>query len=141
MAKRAHVYPQVELAAADLVDVPVASAPAEEISHYDGEQLYHRFCAACHGETGEGDGPVASFFKVAPPDLTTVARRRGGEYPADDMRRIIDGRDIRGPHGSRQMPVWGMEFYYADTGNPDKQRQVEELIDRLVEYLRKIQMK
>ena len=28
MAKRAHVYPQVELAAADLVDVPVASAPA-----------------------------------------------------------------------------------------------------------------
>jgi len=29
MAKRAHVYPQVELAAADLVDVPVASAPAE----------------------------------------------------------------------------------------------------------------
>jgi tRNA nucleotidyltransferase (CCA-adding enzyme) len=29
MAKRAHVYPQVELAAADLVDVTVASAPAE----------------------------------------------------------------------------------------------------------------
>jgi tRNA nucleotidyltransferase (CCA-adding enzyme) len=29
MAKRAHVYPQVQLAAADLVDVPVASAAAE----------------------------------------------------------------------------------------------------------------
>jgi mono/diheme cytochrome c family protein len=124
-----------------LVLAPLASAPAEEISHYNGEQLYHRFCAACHGEGGEGDGPVASFFKVAPPDLTTLARRRGGEYPADDVRRIVDGRDIHGAHGSRQMPVWGMELFYADTGNPDKQQQVETLIDRLVEYLRGIQKK
>jgi hypothetical protein len=37
------------------------------------------------------------------------------------------------------MPVWGMEFYYADTGNPDQQVQVETLIERLVEYLRKLQ--
>ena len=120
---------------------PLLPAAAEEISHYNGEQLYHRFCASCHGESGEGDGPVAAFFKIAPPDLTTVSRRRGGQFPADDLRRIIDGRDIRGPHGSPQMPVWGMELYYADTGNPDKQRQVDELIDRLVEYLREIQKK
>jgi mono/diheme cytochrome c family protein len=120
---------------------PLASAPAEEISHYNGEQLYQRFCASCHGEKAEGDGPVAAFFKIAPPDLTAIAKRRGGQFPADEIRKIIDGRDVRGPHGSRQMPVWGMELYYADTGNPDKQQQVEALIDRLVEYLRKIQKK
>ncbi len=120
---------------------PLAPASAEELSHYNGEQLYHRFCASCHGERAEGDGPVASFFKIAPPDLTHLATRRGGQYPAEDVRKIIDGRDARGPHGSRQMPVWGMELYYADTGNPDKQKQVEELIDRLVEYLRTIQKK
>jgi mono/diheme cytochrome c family protein len=124
-----------------VVLAPFASAPAEEISHYNGEQLYQRFCAACHGEGGEGDGPVAAFFKVTPPDLTTLARRRGGQYPADDVRRIIDGRDISGAHGTRTMPVWGMELFYADTGNPDKQQQVETLIDRLVEYLRGIQEK
>jgi mono/diheme cytochrome c family protein len=118
---------------------PLASAPAEEISHYNGEQLYYRFCASCHGESAEGDGPVASYFKLVPPDLTVLAKRRGGQFPAEEIGKIIDGRDIRGPHGSRQMPVWGMEFYYADTGNPDKQREVEELVDRLVEYLRKIQ--
>jgi mono/diheme cytochrome c family protein len=120
---------------------PLASAPAEEISHYNGEQLYYRFCASCHGETAEGDGPVASFFKLAPPDLTYLAKRRGGQYPAEEVASIIDGRDIHGPHGSRKMPVWGMELYYADTGNPDKQKQVEELIDRLVEYLRNLQKK
>jgi mono/diheme cytochrome c family protein len=117
----------------------IAPAFAEELSHYNGEQLYFRFCAACHGEWAEGDGPVAASFKIAPPDLTRLAARRGGQYPAEEVRKIIDGRDIRGAHGSRQMPVWGMELYYADTGNPDTQKQVEELIDRLVEYLRTIQ--
>jgi mono/diheme cytochrome c family protein len=118
---------------------PLAPASAEELSHYDGGQLYHRFCAACHGEQADGNGPVAAFFKLAPPDLTGLARRRGGEYPAEAVRRIIDGRDIRGPHGTRQMPVWGMEFHHAESGHPDEQKHVEELIERLVDYLRSIQ--
>lgn len=122
-----------------LASVPLASA--EDLSPYDGKQLYYRFCAACHGEEAEGNGPVAAFFKVSPPDLTTLAKRRGGTYPAQEVRTIIDGRNVPGPHGSREMPVWGMEFYYADTGNPDKQRQVDQLIDLLVEYLRTLQKK
>ena len=120
---------------------PFALASGEELSSYNGEQLYFRFCAACHGETGKGDGPVASYFKIAPPDLTQLAKRRGGTYPADEVRKIIDGRGEASVHGSRQMPVWGYEFYFADTGNPDQQKQVEELIDRLVAYLRTLQGK
>lgn len=121
--------------------VPHVPTSAEELSHYNGEQLYFRYCASCHGEQAEGDGPVGSFFKIAPPDLTRLALRNGGQYPAENVRKVVDGRDVRGAHGSRQMPVWGMEFYYADSGNPDKQTQVEVLIDRLVEYLRTIQKK
>jgi mono/diheme cytochrome c family protein len=120
---------------------PFTLASGEELSSYDGKQLYFRFCAACHGEQAEGNGPVASYFKIAPPDLTRLAKRRGGTYPADEVRKTIDGRSAASVHGSRQMPVWGYEFYFADTGNPDKQTQVEELIDRLVEYLRTVQVK
>src|SRR5687767_5264322 len=82
-----------------------ASMPAatEELSGYDGEQLFNRFCAACHGKNAEGNGPVAPFFKIAPPDLTRLAKRRGGEFPTEDVRRIIDGRNTKGPHGTRQM--------------------------------------
>jgi mono/diheme cytochrome c family protein len=120
---------------------PFTLASAEELSSYDGKQLYFRFCAACHGEQAKGDGPVASYFKIAPPDLTGLAKRRGGTYPADEVRKTIDGRSDAAVHGSRQMPVWGYEFYFADTGNPDKQKQVEELIDRLVDYLRTVQVK
>jgi mono/diheme cytochrome c family protein len=117
----------------------LTSASADPLSHYSGEQLYHRFCAACHGERAEGNGPVAASFKLAPPDLTRIAKRRGGQYPAEEIRKIIDGSEARAAHGTRTMPVWGMEFYYADTGNPDQQVQVETLIERLVEYLRKLQ--
>jgi len=122
-----------------LVLAPLATASAEEISQYNGEQLFSRFCASCHGDKGEGNGPVAPFFKLSPPDLTQLAKRRGGEFPADDVRRVIDGRTSKGPHGTRNMPIWGMELRFADTGNPDKQKPVETLIDRLVEYLRSIQ--
>jgi mono/diheme cytochrome c family protein len=118
---------------------PVAAASAEEISKYNGEQLFARFCASCHGDKGEGNGPVAPFFKLSPPDLTRLAKRRGGEFPADDVRRVIDGRTYKGPHGTRNMPIWGMELRFADTGNADKQKPVETLIERLVEYVRSIQ--
>lgn len=114
-------------------------ARAENLSSYNGEQLYQRFCAACHGDKGAGDGPVAPFFKLAPPDLTRIAKRRGGVFPEGDIRRIIDGTAVRAPHGARNMPVWGMEFYYSDAGNPDEQKQVSVLIDRLVSYLRTLQ--
>ena len=122
-----------------LLLMPVAKASAEEISHYSGEQLFARFCAACHGDKAEGNGPVAPFFKLAPPDLTRLAARRGGKFPTEDVRNIIDGRKNTGAHGARNMPIWGMEFQYADTGSPEKQKQVEALIDRLVQYLRSIQ--
>lgn len=129
----------VSVACLLLAIAPFTNVAAEELSHYTGEQLYQRFCAACHGEKAEGDGPVAPFFKLAPPNLTELAKRRKGEFPEEQVRKIIDGRDQKLAHGTRSMPIWGMEFYYADTGNPDKQKPVEELIDRLVQYLRTLQ--
>ena len=98
---------------------------------YNGEQLYGRFCASCHGKSGFGDGPVAASFKVLVPDLTRIAQRQGGRFPADRIRRVVDGRDVVGSHGSRLMPVWGEEF--QGSGDADV------IVGRLVEYLRSIQ--
>jgi len=42
-------------------------------------------------------------------------------------------------NGAQTMPVWGMELRFAATGNPEKKKPVEELIDRLMGYLRSIQ--
>ena len=35
-----------------------------------GKELYRSLCAACHGQTGAGDGPAAAFLYPAPRDFT-----------------------------------------------------------------------
>lgn len=120
---------------AGIVSAPVYAA---EFSTYSGEDLYKRFCAGCHGPKGEGDGPVAAFFKVAVPDLTRITQRQG-QFPAEQLHRIIDGRLVKAPHGSREMPIWGYEFAAQNPdGTPDLATG-DQLIARLVEYLRSIQ--
>lgn len=116
-------------------------AAAEELSNYSGAQLYQRFCAACHGADGHGDGPVASDLRVEVPDLTRIAVRRGGSFPTELIRRIIDGRAGYAAHGARSMPVWGYQFALASaaSGAAEKEAQTNQLIDRLAAYLQSIQ--
>jgi len=119
----------------------VPFAAGQDFTDYSGRELYQRFCASCHGSSGEGDGPVASMLKVAVPDLTRLAARRRDAYPAEQVRRIIDGRDIPAAHGARQMPIWGYEFASVSVSEPDAGTEsAATLIDRLVEFLRSIQV-
>jgi mono/diheme cytochrome c family protein len=111
---------------------------AAELSTYGGAELYQRFCASCHGHSGLGDGPVASQLKVLVPDLTRITRRHAGVFPAEDVRRIVDGRSIHMAHGTRTMPVWGYEFRAAEDNASSS--AADELVRRLVEYLRSIQI-
>ena len=124
-----------------LAGIAAQTARAEDLGGYTGAQLYHRFCAACHGDSGHGDGAVAPFFKLAPPDLTLIAKRHGGVFPAEAITKIVDGRETHAPHGSREMPVWGLNFQMADPDNPNRQKQAVEMISKLVEHLRSIQGK
>lgn len=125
-----------------LLSIAAVSARAQDFSSYSGVQLYQRFCASCHGERARGDGPVAKSFKIDVPDLTRIAKRHGGTFPADQVRKIIDGRTVIPPHGSREMPVWGFEFYLQNenAGHPDPQHRTEQIIQRLEDYLRSIQL-
>jgi mono/diheme cytochrome c family protein len=38
-----------------------------------GQELFSTNCAACHGETGQGDGPVGVTLNPRPADLTQHA--------------------------------------------------------------------
>ena len=126
------------LAAAVLVTCAGTDAVADPLSS-NGQDLYVRYCAACHGKTGLGDGPVAPSFKVEMPDLTTIARRHGGKFPREQIVRIIDGRYMIFSHGSREMPIWGEGFMRAEIGNADANRVVDLLIGRMVDYLETLQ--
>ena len=106
---------------------------------YSGVRLYQVYCASCHGLEGHGDGPVAPLVKARVPDLTGLAARNGGTFPADPLYRVIDGQQASPTHGTRKMPVWGFEFYGTDADDSAAHRQATETITRLVEYLRTIQ--
>ena len=106
---------------------------------YSGEKLFQRFCAACHGTQAKGDGPVASSLAVQVPNLRELSLRNKGTFPAEKIVRIIDGRTLLNPHGSRSMPVWGDEFLRAEAGDPIAERETADMIKKMVEYLRSIQ--
>ena len=74
-----------------------------------GATLYKTYCASCHGTEARGNGPVAAAMRSRPPDLTQLARGNSGLFPADRVRRIVDGREVES-HGTRDMPVWGDVF-------------------------------
>lgn len=77
-----------------------------------GKHEYESKCASCHGDNGQGFGPMRPHLVKHPSDLTTLVRRSGGAFPTQLAWLIIDGRTekIIGPHGSREMPVWGREY-------------------------------
>lgn len=112
---------------------------AVTLEDYSGEELYLRFCASCHGSQALGDGPVSRSLNVAVPDLTRITSRYGG-FPTALIRDVIDGRgiDMRA-HGTREMPVWGYEFWVQEGGDVSAQKAARDAINKLVEHLRSIQ--
>lgn len=59
-----------------LADAPVR---ADAASLARGRELYENHCAACHGETGIGNGPAAASLLPPPADLTLHARWHSNE--------------------------------------------------------------
>lgn len=106
----------------------------------DGARLFISLCSSCHGEKGRGDGPVASYLVVRPPDLTLISQRHNGFFPAVDVERVIDGRSETASHGTRTMPVWGRQLYLSDDPNNAKARaNADEAIRLLSEHIRSMQ--
>ncbi len=113
--------------------VTTSVAAMTEDAMRQAKQDYQKYCASCHGSEGRGDGPVAQAMKAMPADITLLSMNNGGQYPADKVREIIDGRSDVTAHGPRAMPVWGEEFYVSAEGVG--QRQARDRIDALTEYL------
>src|SRR4029453_4513951 len=99
-----------------------ASTGRPDTRQMSGMQMYQQLCSSCHGSGGHGDGPFASLPKIGVPDLTRLAQHDGGEFPAEDVRRTIDGRWDRRAHGARDMPVWGWQLYDSSSTNDAQER-------------------
>jgi mono/diheme cytochrome c family protein len=88
---------------APVTTAPFASSPPPRGAS-DGAAVYARYCAACHGEAGRGDGPNAPFLPVRPAPL---ASREAMSLRSDDtlFDTIHGGGEIM--NRSPRMPAWG----------------------------------
>jgi mono/diheme cytochrome c family protein len=104
-----------------------------------GRDNFQFYCASCHGHDGKGAGYVAPALKTPPADLTTLAQRNHGVFPATRVEGVLKG-DIALPvpaHGARDMPVWGPILKSLDSRDSVNQERIE----NLVKYIDSIQAK
>ena len=80
--------------------------PMDEI--VDAQYLYEQNCAACHGETGSGDGPGSAFTPVQPAAFNDLA------YMFNLRSDVLYAKIRRGGMGT-DMPNFGTIFTPQET--------------------------
>lgn len=122
-------------ASRDPQEKKMEKAPITHSNPASGHEMYTDYCAACHGAGGKGDGPAVEFLKAPPTDLTTLASRNDGKFPADHFAAVLRFGTEAHPHGTSDMPIWGPLF--------TKQGKdiVELRIANLTSYVESIQQK
>ena len=106
-----------------------------------GQYEYMNHCASCHGENGQGDGPLIEILKDPVPDLTVLSRNNEGMFPFHETLMVIDGRKGLRGHGN-YMPVWGDTFERQEMTQAADDRSymiAQGRLLSLVEYLVTIQ--
>lgn len=72
----------------------------------DGAAFFAANCVSCHGTDAKGGGPAALGLPSAPPDLTQLSAKNGGEFPETQALSYIYG-DPEKSHLARVMPEFG----------------------------------
>lgn len=114
----------------------VKREPIKQIATVSGAASFKEYCTVCHGTSGTGDGPAAKALKTPPADLTQIAKRNGGKFPALAVRMAISGDTAVAAHGTRDMPMWGQVFHETEGDSTSTLR-----VKNLVDYLEALQAK
>ena len=124
--------------------LPCAALAQQKLGAPPGKGSFTRYCASCHGVDGKGNGPLAPLLTPKPSDLTQLAKKNNGKFPALRVARIIDGRDPIAAHGPPDMTVWGERFGEVEAptgGSPVEQTEIRQRIQLLIRYIDHIQEK
>jgi mono/diheme cytochrome c family protein len=125
----------VSIGVAQQPTTTIRPVPIKPISAASGEQMYHTYCASCHGANGTGNGPAAPALKVKLNDLTMLSQKNGGSFPEGKVVSALRFGVENSAHGNTQMPIWGDLF---KTIGPSTD-SVNQRISNLSDYLKKIQ--
>jgi hypothetical protein len=102
--------------------------------------MYQEYCAACHGNSGNGHGLVARAIPSKVADLTTLTARNGGKFPYGRFDLVMRFGTTRAEHGSTEgpegMPVW--EPLFASLPN-ENEATIHQRIVNLADYVNSLQ--
>ena len=110
-----HIAPD-DIARAEQTLVNPYAATPQNVEQ--GKVLYQQYCQHCHGEAGDGQGPVGAKFKGVP-------NYSAGAYKtmnAGHIYHVIQyGKGRMMPHGSQVNPEerWKIALYVAKLQNPE----------------------
>ena len=116
----------------------VKKTPIKRTNAASGKEMFVQYCAACHGTHGTGNGPAAPAMKTSPTDLTQLAKKNGGKYPSNQVSAVLKFGSGAGPHGSKDMPVWGPLLQSLDKYHD---AVVQQRIANIVGYIESLQAK
>jgi mono/diheme cytochrome c family protein len=123
------------VAAPAFAQTTIKKEPIRPITEVAGAATFNAYCTVCHGPAGRGDGPAAKALAKAPADLTQIAKRNNGRFPATKVKMEISGDSTVAAHGTRDMPMWGPLFKSTE-GVTSEVR-----LKNLVDYLESMQAK
>jgi mono/diheme cytochrome c family protein len=118
--------------------VLVASCAGSGASRHreSGEYLFAEHCAACHGDNARGDGIINPYLKMSAPDLTLIAARRDGNFPDEEIYRIVDGQSREDLTPNKHMPIWGYEFFGNDSDDEREHGRASSRVNSIVAFLK-----
>lgn len=109
------------LAAALLAAYPVPLAPTRAPDFAHGAQLFQQNCVACHGTTGNGDGPAAKALATPPIAFTNQDRAR--ERSVFSLYQIVtqgvDGTPMPSFASLSDDDRWSLALYVSHFAVPD----------------------
>src|SRR6266487_287104 len=107
-------------AAAATIAMAAAGASARVQAQPRGKNVYDAHCVECHGESGRGDGPSATYLTPRPRDFTSgkfkIRSTETGSVPTDDD--LV--QSVRQGLYATAMPAW--DRILADT-------EIREVVD------------
>ncbi|MFZ3330772.1 MAG: hypothetical protein WA197_09085 [Candidatus Acidiferrales bacterium] len=86
----------------------------------------------------ERETDLWSELKTAPADLTILAKRNGGKFPADHVMHVLRNGVKAPAQGTSDMPTWGPLFQRVSSHD---QSIVNTRISNLTNYVRSLQEK
>ena len=116
----------------------IKHVPVKATNAASGQEMFASYCAVCHGANATGNGPAQSALKIPATDLTTLAQKNGGKYPAMHVSSVLRGDAELAAHGSKDMPVWGPLFRNLSQGHD---AEVQQRIANINSYIESLQKK